>query len=75
MLQAHEDVTVQLSRCHFADASLMLDLAMIAQRLRTRGLVLRLCGAQAQIVRLIELCGLDRMEGIELAPSQEPLAH
>jgi anti-anti-sigma regulatory factor len=42
----------------------MLDLAMVAQRLRKSGAGMRLCGAQPQIRRLIELVGLDRQAGV-----------
>ncbi len=48
----------------FADASLMLDLAMLARRLRTANSSLRLRGAQPQIHVLIEYVGLHRLEGI-----------
>ena len=50
----------------FADTSLMLDLAMVARRLRTRGRALRLRNAQPQIVKLIELMGLHRLPGVRL---------
>ena len=41
----------------------MLDLAMVARRLRVRGSALRLRGAQPQIITLIELMGLHRLPG------------
>ena len=44
----------------------MLDLAMVARRLRTRGRALRLRNAQPQIVKLIELMGLHRLPGVRL---------
>jgi anti-anti-sigma regulatory factor len=50
----------------FADTSLMLDLAMVARRLRAGGSALRLRGAQPQIIRLIELMGLHRLPGVRL---------
>jgi anti-anti-sigma regulatory factor len=50
----------------FADTSLMLDLAMLARRLRRRDSAIRLRGAQPQIVTLIELVGLDRLPGVRL---------
>ena len=62
-------MVVDLSELVFADASLMLDLAMISRRLRTRGRALRLRGAQPQIERLIELVGLHRLPGVRLEPA------
>ncbi len=44
----------------------MLDLAMVARRLRVRGSALRLRGAQPQIITLIELMGLHRLPGVRL---------
>jgi anti-anti-sigma regulatory factor len=55
---------VDLSDLSFADASLMVDLAMLSRRLRRRGRALVLRGAQPQIQRLIELVGLDRLPGV-----------
>ena len=65
-LQADKDVVVDLSRCHFADASLMIDLAVLARRLRPRGGCVHLRAAQPQIRTLIELTGLHRLEAVEL---------
>jgi anti-anti-sigma regulatory factor len=42
----------------------MVDLAMVARRLRQAGSCMRLRGAQPQIQRLIELVGLDRLPGV-----------
>jgi anti-anti-sigma regulatory factor len=50
----------------FADSSLMLDLAMVARRLRSHGRTLLLRGAQPQVWTLIELVGLDRLPGVTL---------
>ncbi len=61
---ARGDVTVDLTGLVFADASLMLDLAMLARRLRKAGRALVVSGAQPQIGRLIELVGLDRLAGV-----------
>jgi anti-anti-sigma factor len=63
-LQSRSDVVVDLSQLHFADSSLMLDLAMVARRLRKRGRKMLLRGAQPQIRRLIETVGLDRLPGV-----------
>lgn len=61
---AESDVIVDLSELVFADTSLMLDLAMVARRLRVRGQGLLLRGAQPQIRTLIEIAGLHRLPGI-----------
>ena len=64
---AREDLTVDLSDLYFADSSVMLDLAMLARRLRRSGKCLRVHGAQPHIQRLIELVGLDRLPGVLVA--------
>ena len=71
---AEADVVVDLSELVFADTSLMLDLAMLARRLRVRGCVLRLRGAQPQIRTLIEMVGLHRLPGIRLEGPAPALA-
>jgi anti-anti-sigma factor len=65
-IRAQADVVVDLSELRFADASLMLDLAMLARRLRAHGRAIRLCEAQPQIWTLIELVGLHRLPGVKL---------
>jgi anti-anti-sigma factor len=63
-LSSKRDVVVDLSELSFADASLMVDLAMVARRVRRAGGQLTLRGAQPHIQRLIELVGLDRLPGV-----------
>jgi len=63
------ELRVDVSELSFADPSLMVDFAMLARRLRHRGSQLRICGAQPQILALIELVGLQRLDDIELEPS------
>jgi anti-anti-sigma regulatory factor len=63
-----------LSELAFADSSLMLDLAALARRLRTRDRQLRLRGAQPQIKVLIELVGLHRLPGVALDGPSPALA-
>ena len=58
----------------FADTSLMLDLAMIARRLRAGGREILVTGAQPQIKALIELVGLHRLDGIKIEASFPALA-
>jgi anti-anti-sigma regulatory factor len=59
-------VIVDLSELAFADPSLMLDLAMLARRLRVNGRAISLYGAQPQIRTLIELVGLHKLPGVVL---------
>jgi anti-anti-sigma regulatory factor len=66
---AQADVVVDLSELVFADTSLMLDLAMVARRLRVRGWMIQLRGAQPQIRTMIEIVGLHRLPGVSLEPS------
>jgi len=73
-MKAQGDVKVDLSGLSFADASLMLDLAALARRLRGRGRSLRIRGAAPQIKALIELVGLHRLPGIYLEGPSPALA-
>jgi len=59
---------VELRDLSFADASFMLDLAMVARRLRKAGRCMRLRGAQPQIHQLIEAVGLQRLPGWRSSP-------
>ncbi len=65
---------VDLTELKFADASLMVDLAVLARRLRARGRAVRLRGPQPQIQTLIELLGIDNLPGVELVSSRPPRA-
>ncbi len=73
-IRSQADVVVDLSDLVFADASLMLDLAMLARRLRAHGWGIRLCGAQPQIRTLIEVVGLHKLPGVLLEGSTPALA-
>lgn len=73
-LRAQTDVIVDLSGLVFADASLMLDLAALARRLRCRDLTVLLRGAQPQIIALIEQVGLHRLPGVRLEGPSPALA-
>ena len=66
-LRATRDVIVDLSELRFADSSLIVDLAVLAQRLRAHDRTLWLAGAQPHIRRLIETVGLDRLPAVRLA--------
>jgi anti-anti-sigma regulatory factor len=63
---------VDLSELQFADPSLMIDLACVAQRLRAGGGTLWLSGAQPPIRRLIEIVGLHRLPAVRLAARPLP---
>lgn len=64
--RAQSDVVVDLSDLDFADTSLMVDLAMLSNRLRRRDRRLLLRGANPQVRYLIELMGLHRLPGVWL---------
>jgi len=68
-LRATRDVIVDLSELHFADSSLIVDLAVLAQRLRAHGRRLRVLAPQPQIQKLIELVGLHRMPSVAIEPA------
>jgi anti-anti-sigma factor len=63
-LRAQSNVVVDLTGLRFADPSLMVDLAVLAQRLRRRGKAVRLRGPQPHIRTLIEVVGLDRQPAV-----------
>jgi anti-anti-sigma regulatory factor len=65
-ITAKTDIVVELSELAWADASLMLDFLTLARRLRARGCTLALRNAQPQVLTLIELVGLDRLQGVRL---------
>ncbi len=65
-LAVKTDLLVDLSGLSFADVSVMLDLAMVAGRLRRAGRCMLVRGAAPQIATLIELVGLHRMPGVEV---------
>jgi anti-anti-sigma regulatory factor len=73
-IRVQADVVVDLTDLVFADASLMVDLAMIARRLRTHDRALRLRGAQPQIKTLIEIVGLHRLPGVRFEGPAAALA-
>jgi anti-anti-sigma regulatory factor len=50
----------------------MLDLAMVARRLRQSGGAMIISGAQPQIFRLIELTGLQRLAGVRVTAPEPP---
>ena len=73
-IRAQTDVVVDLSQLVFADSSVMVDLAVLARRLRVRDRALCLRGAQPQVLRLIQLVGLHRLPGVRLEGPSPALA-
>jgi anti-anti-sigma factor len=65
-LRSTRDVIVDLSELRFADSSLMIDLAILAQRLRAQGRTLWLSGAPPNIRVLIQTMGLHRLPSVRL---------
>lgn len=61
---------VDLSELRFADSSLMIDLACLAQRLRAHGSTLALRNPQPNVRRLIELVGLHRLPSVRVIVRQ-----
>ena len=68
-LRAQSNVIVDLSELVFADSSVMLDLAVLARRLRARGREIRVRGAQPQVMALIKAVGLHRLPAVRFEPS------
>jgi len=63
-LKATRDVIVDLSELDFADPSLMIDLACLAQRLRAHGRTMSLRDPKPPVRKLIELVGLHRLPAV-----------
>ena len=66
-IRASRDVVVDLHGLSFADCSLMIDLAVLARRLRANGRGLTLHAPQPQVQQLIELMGLHRLPAVAVA--------
>lgn len=63
-LKATKDVVVDLTDLRFADTTVMIDLAVLARRLRLKGACLRLRSPQPQVARVIEVVGLHRQPAV-----------
>jgi anti-anti-sigma factor len=70
-LACKEDVVVDLTGLTYADSSLILDLAIVARRLRRTGRQMRLRDPQPQVLRVIEVVGLHRLPGVVVEESVE----
>jgi anti-anti-sigma regulatory factor len=68
-IHAQSDVVVDLTDLGFADSSVMLDLAILARRLRAHGREILLRGAQPQVLMLIKHVGLHRLPAIRFEPT------
>ena len=65
---------VDLSELRFADLSLMVDLACLAQRLRAQGRTLWLSGAQPNVRTLIETVGLHHLPAVRVSGTAPALS-
>jgi anti-anti-sigma regulatory factor len=64
-----------LRELSFADSSLMVDLAVLARRLRVQGRALQLRNPQPQVRTVIEIVGLHRLPGVRLEGSAPALTY
>lgn len=67
-------MVVDLTELVFGDSSLMLDLAVLARRLRVHGCILRLRNPQPTVRTVIEQVGLHRLPSVNLEGSAPALA-
>jgi anti-anti-sigma factor len=70
-LASTDDVVVDLGELTFADSSFILDLAIVARRLRRTGRHMRLRDAQPQVLRVVEVVGLHRLPGVSVEEPAE----
>ena len=63
-IRAQTDVLIDLTDLAFADASVMLDLAVLARRLRAKGGEILVRGAQPQVMAVIKHVGLHRLPAV-----------
>ncbi|HEU4979154.1 MAG TPA: STAS domain-containing protein [Solirubrobacteraceae bacterium] len=73
-LTTERDVLVDLAALEFADSSFLLDLAMVARRLRHCDRTLHLRDAQPHVLALIVRVGLDRLPGVAIDGGAPALA-
>jgi anti-anti-sigma regulatory factor len=65
-LRSQTNVTVDLTDLAFADSSLIVDLAVLARRLRAGGRAILVRGAQPQVMALIKHVGLHRLPAVRV---------
>ena len=70
-LASKSDLVVDLTELTFADSSLILDLAIVARRLRRTGRQMLLRDPQPQVLRVLEIVGLNRLPGVAIEESTE----
>ena len=63
-LAIQSDLVVDMRELTFADSSFLLDLAIVARRLRHAGRLIRIRSPQPQVWRVIEHVGLHRLPGV-----------
>ena len=63
-ITTRQDVCVDLRGLTFADSSLMVDLAVLARRLRLDGRHCAFAAPQPQVQRLIETMGVHRLPAV-----------
>jgi anti-anti-sigma factor len=68
------DLIVDLRELTFADTSFMVDLAMVARRLRRAGRQMLVRSPQPQVWRVIEMVGLHRLPGVVVERAATALA-
>jgi anti-anti-sigma factor len=73
-LASQSDVVVDLRELTFADSSLILDLAIVARRLRRSGRRMHLRDAQPQVLRVIQIVGMQRLPGVAIDEPPRVLA-
>jgi anti-anti-sigma regulatory factor len=73
-LRSQNNVVVDLSELAFADSSVMLDLAVLARRLRARGRGILLRAPQPQVLALIKHVGLHRLPAVRFEGPQPAFA-
>ena len=73
-LATESDLVVDLRELTFADSSFLLDLAIVARRLRRTGRLIRICSPQPQVWRVIEIVGLHRLPGVVVEDPAPALA-
>jgi anti-anti-sigma factor len=70
-LASKSDVVVDLTELTFADRSQILDLAIVARRLRRTGRQMLLRDPQPQVRRVLEVVGLNRLPGVAIEESAD----
>jgi anti-anti-sigma regulatory factor len=73
-LTSERDLQVDLAQLEFTDSSFLLDLAMVAGRLRKAGRTMHVRGARPNVLTLIQRVGLHRLPGVIVDGTKPALA-